>query len=61
MIEKWKPEQVEDESCPSCEVIYNVTETRLPIRDAGSFSCQICGGLIKSWRGASYYSYKIKK
>jgi len=60
MVKVWKSEKSADETCPSCGITYEVTESRLPARESDSFNCTQCGELVKKWKGTSSFSYEIK-
>lgn len=61
MVKTWKTEKGEDESCPGCGAVYEVSITQLPARDSDRFKCIKCSCMIKEWNSTESYSYKLKE
>jgi predicted RNA-binding Zn-ribbon protein involved in translation (DUF1610 family) len=61
MVKTWSSEQGADETCPKCGSVYRVTVSRLPSRDSDRFVCEVCGEVVKSWRGTHSYEYELKQ
>jgi hypothetical protein len=59
MVQTWKSQKIQDESCSKCGATYSVTITRLPARDSDSFSCEVCGQLINRWNSTTSYGYEL--
>lgn len=52
-----------DEKCPNkeCSAIYTVQYMDYPVRDRGSFTCELCGQLIRSWKGTRDWFFTLKR
>lgn len=60
-VKTWNTSNAGEEKCKKCGTIYNVTVTRLPVRDSDSFKCEKCGELINQWNSTHSYNYELKK
>jgi hypothetical protein len=49
------------EKCENCGAEYEVTVTRLAMRDKDKEYCCVCGQLLRSWNEAKTYDYKLIK
>lgn len=61
MPQTWKTEKGEDEECPKCHSVYEVTVSRYPARDQGQFKCEVCGQVVRKWNDTYDWSHKLKR
>lgn len=49
-----------DHECEQCGAVYEVTYRDFPVRDKGSASCEVCGGLLRRWNGCRDWTFTLK-
>lgn len=61
MPQTWISTSGGDISCPNpdCGAVYEVTLTSLPASAPGFALCQVCGGTLDSWCGATSKSFRL--
>ena len=50
-----------DKICSHCGSVFQITSTKLPVRDADSIQCSVCGHRLLSWNGSRDYRADLKK
>ncbi len=55
----WETSDLGTEECGNCGSVYEVSVTKLPLRDEDSAHCVVCGNELRSWRGTSSYTYTL--
>lgn len=61
MGKTWSSEKGTDAVCEICKSVYSVEIYRLPTRDSDSFSCEICGHLMRRWNDTRVPSFTLLK
>jgi hypothetical protein len=44
-------------ACPHCELVYQATQARLPVKATGQFDCTACRQRVHSWTGLYGYFF----
>ncbi len=57
----FEDEAATDVTCQHCGSVFQVTSTKLPVRDSGSIPCSVCGQLLMDWNGSRDYRAVLKK
>lgn len=60
MVQTWRSTNSADAVCDNCGSVYSVTIDRFPLRDYGSFPCEICGQPIREWNDTHVPSFTLK-
>lgn len=50
-----------DETCPHCGSVFQITSTKLPVRDTGSIQCSVCSHRLLSWNESRDYRAVLKR
>jgi transposase-like protein len=53
--------RVEDETCPTCGAVYEVRKQSVIMRDKETYSCHVCGEVLREVNGAVLFFYKLIK
>lgn len=61
MIQTWSSGDGADATCEKCGSVYLVKIYRLPARDSDSFTCEVCGDLMRKWDDTHVPSFTLKK
>jgi len=61
MVKTWSSEATGDIECSSCRSVYEVAIRRFPLKDNDSFSCQVCGAVLRKWNDTRVPEFKLKK
>jgi predicted Zn finger-like uncharacterized protein len=61
MVKTWGRAKGDDESCPKCGSVYEVTVSRFPAKDEGRFKCEVCSHVVRTWNDTYDWSFKLKK
>ena len=56
----FEDEPAPDETCQHCGSVFQVTSTKVPVRDSGSIPCSVCGHLLITWNGSRDYRAVLK-
>jgi predicted Zn finger-like uncharacterized protein len=59
MPQTWKASEARETACPQCQSRYEVTVTRLPVRDRDSYLCDICNHEMATWHSTDVPSYRL--
>jgi predicted Zn finger-like uncharacterized protein len=46
-------------TCEECGAVYEVTYTKLPVRDNDSADCQVCGHQFRPWNTTKMPSFRL--
>lgn len=60
MVKTWTSGDGADETCEKCGSIYSVKIFRLPARDSDSFTCEVCGDILRKWNDTRAPSFTLK-
>lgn len=60
MVKTWNSGSGGEETCKTCNSVYEVTIRRYPQRDHDSFNCVVCGKLLRSWNDTASPSFRLK-
>jgi len=47
------------ETCTQCGSVYRLTHTDWPSPEAWQIPCEVCGAVLKSWKGTRSYEAKL--
>lgn len=45
--------------CKNCSSVYQMSSTRVPMRDKDYLSCEVCGEQYFSWNEAKFWGEKL--
>jgi hypothetical protein len=60
MVQTWSSSDGADVTCEQCGSVYSVKIFRLPAKDHDSFSCEVCGHLIRKWNDTHVPEFTLK-
>ena len=49
-----------DKACPQCGSVYEITYTKIIMRDKDSIACEVCGAELVRWNGAVIYFAELR-